>query len=175
MALAGYPSEFIEKTVEIALKYLQKNLSPKMQLALTLAAEHYTATMANYLLESGWITKSEPSYAWLWRVHAVEEIEHRAVTFDVYEYIGDYKTRMIAYFLASLIVFMSVQILYIMKDKSASIIDTAEWIEFGKFIGSLMISIGPELIKFVHPFYHPDLMNVTDKFDPTRKMLGFSD
>jgi len=146
-----------------------------MQLALTLAAEHYTATMANYLLESGWITKSEPSYAWLWRVHAVEEIEHRAVTFDVYEYIGDYKTRMIAYFLASLIVFMSVQILYIMKDKSASIIDTAEWIEFGKFIGSLMISIGPELIKFVHPFYHPDLMNVTDKFDPTRKMLGFSD
>ena len=61
--------------------------APKaVQLAFTCALEHFTAILADALLRSqqAILLESEASYAELWLWHAVEEIEHKAVAFDVY-------------------------------------------------------------------------------------------
>jgi predicted metal-dependent hydrolase len=56
-----------------------------VQLALTVALEHFTAIMAHSLL-----TEREPlpgaseEIVRLWQWHAIEEIEHKAVAFDTY-------------------------------------------------------------------------------------------
>jgi predicted metal-dependent hydrolase len=59
-------------------------------LAVTAAAEHFTASLAGYVLaENTWEESgvdADARHLWLW--HAAEEIEHRHVAFDVYQHVG---------------------------------------------------------------------------------------
>ncbi|HEX6243876.1 MAG TPA: metal-dependent hydrolase [Polyangiales bacterium] len=75
----------------------QRDLSPKLQLALTAAAEHLTATLAEGLLGENALVDAncDPEMRALYLWHAVEEVEHKAVAFDVYQRYagGDYWLR----------------------------------------------------------------------------------
>jgi predicted metal-dependent hydrolase len=78
-----------EKFVERVLN-LNRRLAPHAtQLAVTCALEHFTAMLADALLvRQEWIiSESDPAFASLWLWHAVEETEHKAVCFDVYQSI----------------------------------------------------------------------------------------
>jgi hypothetical protein len=59
-------------------------------LAATAAAEHLTASLAGYILESNnWSeTDVDPEMRHLFMWHAAEEVEHRHVAFDVYNHVG---------------------------------------------------------------------------------------
>ena len=64
-------------------------VNPKpTQLATTCALEHFTALFADTLLrqQDGFRASSDPAFAALWLWHAVEETEHKAVAFDVYQH-----------------------------------------------------------------------------------------
>ncbi len=66
-------------------------ISPKItQLAVSCAIEHFTAILADVLLrqQERVIAESEPAFAALWLWHAVEETEHKAVCFDVYQHVA---------------------------------------------------------------------------------------
>jgi len=64
---------------------LVKKLPMIIQLAVTIALEHLTATMANAVLEDPRnLRGSEPSYANMWHWHALEETEHKGVAYDVW-------------------------------------------------------------------------------------------
>jgi predicted metal-dependent hydrolase len=55
------------------------------RLASTLALEHLTAIMADRVLNDPKVLEGcDPRMARLWRWHAIEETEHKAVAFDVY-------------------------------------------------------------------------------------------
>lgn len=59
---------------------------PMTMLLVTIALEHFTAIMANQLLQEDTLSGKVPAdIARLWRWHAVEETEHKAVAFDVYQ------------------------------------------------------------------------------------------
>lgn len=61
-------------------------LSNKQKLAVTCALEHFTAIIAQYLLENkDFHSQLHPEAARLWMWHALEETEHKAVAFDVYK------------------------------------------------------------------------------------------
>ncbi|MDB4986813.1 MAG: metal-dependent hydrolase [Myxococcaceae bacterium] len=81
-------------------KSTQRRMSPKKQLALTAAAEHVTAMLAEGLLGSAPMLdqRTDPTMRALFLWHAVEEVEHKAVAFDVYQTAakGDYFTRVSA-------------------------------------------------------------------------------
>lgn len=69
--------------------------TPLQNLAVTCALEHFTAIMA-----TGWLTDerlradADERLRALWTWHALEEVEHKAVAFDVYQAAGgDYQTR----------------------------------------------------------------------------------
>ena len=50
-----------------------------------MALEHFTAILAHQLLgNSSHLHKADPESAALWRWHAVEEIEHKAVAYDTW-------------------------------------------------------------------------------------------
>lgn len=85
----GYNLEKLEGTLTRRLKWAQKNLSPLQNLAITVAIEHFTAVLAELLLRPGsTLDRAEPSMRALWRWHAAEEMEHKAVAFDVYQAVG---------------------------------------------------------------------------------------
>lgn len=70
---------------------LFKKVAPKIRLlAATVAAEHFTAILADLLLRSGddVFKGADPKMLAVWKWHAVEETEHKAVAFDVYQQVG---------------------------------------------------------------------------------------
>lgn len=86
----GYPTKRIERIVERALKFLERVLSPKSNLAATAALEHFTATLAELVLTNDKVRShfGHPATLDLFVWHALEESEHKAVAFDVYRAVG---------------------------------------------------------------------------------------
>lgn len=81
----GIPTQIVERFTLDGLKWMGKVLSRERQLAKTCALEHFTAMLAEMILEhpeflDGMDERLVP--LWLW--HAVEESEHKSVAFDVY-------------------------------------------------------------------------------------------
>ena len=66
-----------------------RNLDPRHFLAITAAYEHLTALLSDYVLRHDTaLDKAEPKMRTLWRWHAAEETEHRAVAFNLYQAVG---------------------------------------------------------------------------------------
>jgi len=75
-------------------------------LAITCALEHFTAIMADLLLNTekgkAQLNKMPKQHRSLWIWHALEETEHKAVAFDVYKQMGGgYFRRVMIFFLVS--------------------------------------------------------------------------
>lgn len=79
-------------------------LSPTFHFALSAAGEHYTAiTGVLFLEEPHWFEGIPPEQIALWRWHCIEEIEHKEVAYDVYNYVnGNYFIRILAMLLMTL-------------------------------------------------------------------------
>lgn len=89
LAERGIDTRVPEKAVRFALGLLEK-FSPSTQLACTTLMEHFTALLGEELLTDERLMKqfdSEMLKMWQW--HALEELEHKSVAFDVYEKIGN--------------------------------------------------------------------------------------
>jgi len=85
MDSAGLPASRLDKFIGKLLSGLKKVLPNSMQLAVTLALEHFTAMMADHVLRDAKVLDdSNPRMAALWRWHALEETEHKAVAYDVF-------------------------------------------------------------------------------------------
>lgn len=63
--------------------WLEARFSPELNLAITAAAEHFTAILAHGAFTQGILDKADPRMQRLLGWHAAEEIEHKAVAFDV--------------------------------------------------------------------------------------------
>ena len=92
----GYPTHRVSRMAKAGLLRNERLFPPKVQLAMTAALEHYTATLAETLLTDPraqeLLGESEVRSMLLW--HALEESEHKAVAFDVFQQVvGDEKLR----------------------------------------------------------------------------------
>jgi len=90
LAEMGYRSVKVDRHVKRLLGLGDRFLSKNQRLAITAALEHYTATLAECLLEKpeaqALLGDTEVRSLLLW--HALEESEHKAVAFDVYRAAG---------------------------------------------------------------------------------------
>jgi predicted metal-dependent hydrolase len=74
---------------DAVLASMQKVLPKKVQLGATAFLEHLTATGAHMLFMVPGIGEAmHPEMLRFWRWHAVEELEHKAVAFDLFEAVG---------------------------------------------------------------------------------------
>ncbi|ORE85038.1 hypothetical protein ATO7_16180 [Oceanococcus atlanticus] len=81
-------SEQQERFVKWLLGTAQKITPDSFQLSATIALEHFTAIMADGLLREPRILEgSDPAFANVWTWHALEETEHKAVAYDVWEQV----------------------------------------------------------------------------------------
>lgn len=80
---------FIEDFVTRRVAFIQDRFPAIRQLAITCALEHFTAILAEQILTTPeMVEKLDPKARLLWLWHAVEENEHKAVAFDVFEQMG---------------------------------------------------------------------------------------
>lgn len=73
------------------------------ELAITAGYEHFTSVLGDLTLqsigkESDWLQDADTPQQTLWRWHAAEECEHKAVAFDVYQQLGGNHTWRLLWF-----------------------------------------------------------------------------
>lgn len=82
----GYDLPQLEGRIVRRIIWVSRVFSPARQLAATAGLEHITAIFAEQLLGNPyWTAGMSPAMRELWRWHAIEETEHKAVAFDVYK------------------------------------------------------------------------------------------
>lgn len=81
---AGYDIRPLEERTRVTVSWA-KSRPHQIQLAATCALEHFTAVLAHGVLaDSKYLDGVSPEALRLWRWHAIEEIEHKAVAFDTW-------------------------------------------------------------------------------------------
>jgi hypothetical protein len=104
----GYPAQALERRVERILALVTRVLPPRARLAATCALEHFTATLAHFVLsDEALLDGAHPVMAALWRWHAAEENEHKAVAYDVYLQAGGNYLERTAIMIAATVIFWS--------------------------------------------------------------------
>jgi uncharacterized protein len=66
-----------------AFEWLEPRVPATLRLSITVALEHFTATLAEQALTTDALDHADPAMRALLRWHAAEEIEHKSVAFDV--------------------------------------------------------------------------------------------
>ncbi|MCK0162544.1 metal-dependent hydrolase [Marinobacter sp. S6332] len=156
----GMPVDEMEKQLNVVLD-VAKLLPKRHQLAITCALEHITAMMADMLLErddvrEGMHETMRPLWAW----HAIEETEHKAVAYDVFQQVGGTYAERTFYLIFSTAA-LGVMASYftgrmMLNDaKRFSITDTGKslWRMWGK--NGTFSSLIPTWFGYFKPGYHP--------------------
>lgn len=94
----------LEEQKRIMFGFFRKKLPKVYTLGQTAAAEHMTALMAHGFFSAGLMNDADPRIRAMYAWHAVEEIEHKAVAYDVFKKVarGSYLTRVLSMLQVSL-------------------------------------------------------------------------
>lgn len=81
---AGYDFAPLERAVDEILAIVRER-PPIMNLAATMALEHYTAILAAMILgDPRYFAGTDAEQANMWKWHAIEELEHKGVAYDTW-------------------------------------------------------------------------------------------
>src|SRR5262245_49755375 len=171
LAAAGLPVERLEAAVKAHLDFVREHRSYEDHLAATIALEHFTAILADVLLSDERILgAADPRMAAVWRWHAIEETEHKAVAFDVYREAlggqrGAYARRVIIMLLATIDFWMRVfRYHFALVRADGAALDLRGWWRLFRFLwispGGMRKLAKPWLDYFrrdFHPWQHDNL------------------
>lgn len=137
-------------------------MHPSSHLAVTCAYEHCTAVFADGTLRyASWFDGADPKMKTLWRWHAAEETEHRAVAFDVYKALGGGYFRRTAWFAYVVMMFnieASLQTALNLWRDGSLLKPRTWWSAFGFLWGrdGVVWRCTLPLLGYFRPAFHPD-------------------
>lgn len=152
--------DWLERYRRAAFGRLEKWVPPRLRLATTVALEHLTASFASFALEKRFLDAAHPGMRDLLLWHAAEELEHRAVAFEVHRAVGGgYVERVIGMVIAlgSLALFWRGATRHLLAqepdlDRKAIRARRRELASQGRTRGALLTrSLGP----YLRPGFHP--------------------
>lgn len=143
------------------MKWMRKLLPKSFQLGITCALEHFTAIMAHQMLNDEAFSEGmDPKLKELWMWHAVEETEHKAVAFDVFQRcVGSYWIRIFTMILVTLgfqLRTSIVQARFLWADKK--LFSPKVWLDGLKFYfvnPALIPKISKDYLDYYRPGFHP--------------------
>lgn len=159
-AARGYDAAPLEQV--FAARVAQRAEGSAMaRLMETAAFEHLTAILARGLLsDPAWLAGADPTLATLWRWHAIEEAEHKAVTFDVYQAVGGDMARLRSVLMPLTLVFLSdiLRGVWLMLKSDGRHWSPRVWLSgmawlFGR--GGVLRRLYPHWRAFQRPGFHP--------------------
>jgi predicted metal-dependent hydrolase len=167
----------IDRGLRAFLGTVRRALSPASQLAVTCALEHFTAMLAEALLDDRHMRDElHESIQPLWLWHALEESEHKAVAFDVYETVdGSYARRIAIMLLTTAVFFAATAYVHARLMRTRGIFwkpwrwvrgATRLWLYPGYF-GRLL----PAYLAYFKPGFHPDERDTRELLASWRERL----
>jgi predicted metal-dependent hydrolase len=157
----GINADKYEEAVAADIERQRAKRGPIDDLAVTCALEHFTAIMAEaWLNEPEMRAQAHEAVRDLWTWHALEELDHKSVAYDVYAEVGgDYATRIRWMLIISFRFLLSVgsfQYFLLRGDKKLSdpVYLAKSWWKFwgprGRFTKLL-----PSYLRYFKPNFHP--------------------
>jgi predicted metal-dependent hydrolase len=161
LAAQGVRVADLEGRIDRLLARVEARTAHRWQLGVTCALEHFTALMAQGLLgDPRTLENAHPVMQEIWRWHAAEENEHRAVAFDVYAATGGtYRVRAVAMVLTTVIFWTKViehQVRLMAAD--GTLFSLREWADL---LRALFVSPGtlrrmvPDYLRYFRRDFHP--------------------
>lgn len=154
-----------------------------VDLTATTALEHFTATIASQLLVNENIQKlmTDPTMSYMWYWHAVEENEHKAVAFDVYEAIFGkglkaYSLRTSALVFSMLLIFMAQSSFVVRLLKEDGKLNLKELGMIYKYAYSpskgIITGMTKEMLAYFKPNFHPNDLDTVALLEQWKSKLG---
>lgn len=84
----GYVCTEVVNSVQSKFDYIKHKWSPLSLLAITVGIECLTTIMCKLILEENILTQFDKPATRFWNWHYMEELEHKSVVMDVYNYLG---------------------------------------------------------------------------------------
>lgn len=174
----GLPALKLDKELGVLFRLIRKYVPKKMQLALTVALEHYTAIIAEQLLREDFhqemFRDREALKLWMW--HALEENEHKTVAFDVYEQVGGgYLTRVSTMLIGTLVFAVVVGSGHIRLLKADGQLTNwkANWrgLKFLWGWKGLFPRLGRQYFDFYRPGFHPSDHDTVELLEEWRQRM----
>lgn len=151
------------------LRNFQDNRARKLpllgQLAVTICLEHFTAMLADQLLRHPETMQgADPRMAAVWQWHALEETEHKAVAFDVFQRVGGspfkqwLRRSRAMLFVTGLFTYRVWQFMWRISKADGTRGDLRGWL---RLLGFLFVAPGPiarisgQWLAWFVPGYHP--------------------
>lgn len=158
----GYDLVYLEGRLEKNIQRAYTFLSALERLAATAAFEHITAIMAESALseDNPMINTADSTMRAMWQWHAAEEMEHKAVAFDVYRAVGGTeKMRKRAMRQATFFLMLDVLIgLVHMLRKDKKLWNMSLWAQGWKFLffkGGILRRVWPAYKEYYRDGFHP--------------------
>ncbi|WP_410209283.1 metal-dependent hydrolase [Aquirhabdus sp.] len=175
---------FTFNLLDKATKLIIRN-GKQQRLAVTCALEHFTGTIAAQLMRrediQDLMQDETMKHLWLW--HSVEENEHKAVAYDVYEKIygtgpAAYLNRVVIMAIAiTLIIAVKFGFLTTLMYRDGQLTNFSSWKKgLSLFWGreGFFTQIIPETWDYFRPNFHPWQHNTHDLLNKYRAKLGMS-
>lgn len=144
---------------DLAWTKLEPKFPPSVRLAVTVALEHFTASLAEAALAPELLASAHPIMRDLLKWHAAEEIEHKSVAFDVFQRVdGRYGVRMagLAIGTLALLGFWTVGTRMLLRQERMSRAEVKAEREAGKNLGTHWSVIRKAFVAYLRPSFHPD-------------------
>ena len=189
----GHDVSLLEKYTDTVIQSFRKTASfmgkpfgvsqQMIDLIGTTALEHFTATIASELLRNQHIQElmSDETMKTMWLWHAVEENEHKAVAYDVFESVFGrgmkaYAVRTGGLALAMVILFLvqSYFVMRLLKDDNKLNIDAVKDIYTYAYSPSkgIITGMGKEMLAYFKPGFHPNDLDTNDLLANWKVKLG---
>ncbi|MFP5441115.1 MAG: metal-dependent hydrolase [Gammaproteobacteria bacterium] len=153
-----------EIAVRIGLGLLER-LPASTQLATTTFMEHFTALLAEQLLnDEQFRRQADPEMIKLWQWHALEELEHKAVAYDVYELVGNSQRERAVAAAAVAVALVPAAVaswawLVVKEGKATDLKDVRDGVKMLLGRGGFVTKILPKMPLFNRPQFHPNKHN----------------
>lgn len=161
----------------VLLQRPRKLRSPEEQLAITCALEHITAILGEQLLRDDAHREAiHQELRGLWAWHALEELEHKDVAFDVYQAVdGSYVRRVTHMALATfgLFVFVGRAHWLMLRERGLSRDLPTHARTFGYLWGrpGLFRRLVPAYLAYFRPGFHPSQLDTSGLVEAWRRRL----
>ncbi|MFZ5723559.1 MAG: metal-dependent hydrolase [Pseudomonadota bacterium] len=158
----GYPEmKRFDEQIEKERTWARKNISARWRISMTAAAEHMTASFARMILEKrpDLVDNAASPIRELLLWHALEEVEHKAVCFDLAEKIDDgYRLRatsMVLTFIDFMKHIYERQVYLLKQDGLWTVRNRIRLLSVVWGPGGIVMSLAPYLLEYFKPDFHP--------------------
>ncbi|MDF2416847.1 metal-dependent hydrolase [Acinetobacter beijerinckii] len=173
--------ESLEKMTGIVLKAIERTFPKKWNLLVTVGLEHYTAVLVVEMMKDVNELMTDETIRNLWLWHSVEETEHKAVAYDMYQYLygkglSAYIPR-IAIFTFSLAMITVLSTLYqlVLLKRDRQLFNLNSWRKFMHHGREKYKVFIPKFLDYYRFDFHPNDTDETDIVAQTKLKLGLNE